>query len=219
MSNETEEERKYRSDTEILYEIMNVISSGGDFGIKKTHLMYKTNLNSKMLQKYLDILQRNGLIIEENKGKQKIIKMTPKGKSAYFSLKMFSSYLNIVQTPQEIVEIYERLRGLKGENVNINYNSMLLGKSGIEYAALVVITKEKDRYVVGHVLSKNKLDMVVDLMQYIIMMLDTNSKIILIVSDESISKIIPEKLENDIKIIPLEPKENLIERIRNSIKI
>jgi hypothetical protein len=181
--------------------------------------MYKTNLNSKMLQKYLDILQRNGLIIEESKGKQKIIKMTPKGKSAYFSLKMFSSYLNIVQTPQEIVEIYERLRGLKGENVNISYNSMLLGKSGIEYAALVVITKEKDRYVVGHVLSKNKLDMVVDLMQYIIMMLDTNSKIILIVSDESISKIIPEKLENDIKIIPLEPKENLIEKIRNSIKI
>ncbi|MGB9785096.1 MAG: winged helix-turn-helix domain-containing protein, partial [Fervidicoccaceae archaeon] len=66
--------------------MMSVIVSGGEQGIKKTHLMYKTNLNSKMLQKYLDILEKGGLITEITLGKQKLVKLTSAGVMAFSAL-------------------------------------------------------------------------------------------------------------------------------------
>ena len=55
--------------------IANILKIAKD-GAKKTHIVYKANLNFKILQEYLDELTETGLIARGSEGK---IKTTDKG--------------------------------------------------------------------------------------------------------------------------------------------
>ncbi len=47
-----------RSKVDIIIDILNVVKKGAD----KTSIVYKTDLNFKLIDKYLDLLQKYGLI-------------------------------------------------------------------------------------------------------------------------------------------------------------
>jgi predicted transcriptional regulator len=65
---------KNRSRTEIIYDLVKATKGGA----KKTHLMYKANLNYTVLEQYLNFLQESGLIREEN-GAERLYFATGKG--------------------------------------------------------------------------------------------------------------------------------------------
>jgi len=52
------ESSKKRSDVEISVDILKVARSE----VKKSHIVYQTNLNFKLLDKYLEVLTKNNLI-------------------------------------------------------------------------------------------------------------------------------------------------------------
>ena len=62
-----------RSDVEISADILKVARND----VKKSHLVYRTNLNFKLVDKYLEILNRNELI--EGPSNKKTFKTTEKG--------------------------------------------------------------------------------------------------------------------------------------------
>lgn len=212
-----EEERKYRSDTEILFEIMSVIANSGELGIKKTHLMYKTNLNSKMLQKYLDVLLKNNVITEISKGKQKIIRFTGKGKAAYSSLRTLISLVKGGQYQQEIKTLNEKLMALISDGFEVKSETLVIGKTGSEYMPHAIIMKQGERYLVHYNFEKATLNMSVEVLQLVLMVVDTDSKGILIATDTSVQNMIPEKLKNDIKVVAMGPVDNLAKRVKDAI--
>jgi len=53
--------RSYRSDWKI---VMEILRSGLDRGAKKTHIMYRANLNFVSFNKYFPALLEGGLIVE-----------------------------------------------------------------------------------------------------------------------------------------------------------
>ena len=63
-----------RSDIEITAEILQVARNGA----KKSHIVYKANLNFKIGKKYLDRLIHSGLLEAPN-GESKVFKTTEKG--------------------------------------------------------------------------------------------------------------------------------------------
>lgn len=68
----TEPNRK-RNDVEISAEILKVARNGA----RKSHLVYRTNLNFKLIDKYLKLLNRNELI--KGPSENKTFKTTEKG--------------------------------------------------------------------------------------------------------------------------------------------
>jgi predicted transcriptional regulator len=67
------ENGKKRSNIEICFDIL--ITARKD--VKKSHIVYKTNLNFKVLKKYLALLRRSGLI--KGPTKNNLFKTTEKG--------------------------------------------------------------------------------------------------------------------------------------------
>ncbi len=214
----SEESRKYRSDTEILYEILKVIVSSGEGGIKKTHLMYRTNLNSKMLQRYLDMLQ-NANIIEENQyGKQKIVRLSPLGKTAYASLKTLIQILFPREEPEEIDYIKAELKKLTKDGWDVSFDKIVTGKTGADYLPQALIVKKGKRYLVKFIIGSNSMDAGISLMNFLLEVLDTRSKGIVITDKPEIEDIILDKLRDDVKIVASRPIENLLERVKKALE-
>ena len=83
--------KQRRSSLDIMARILEIAVNGA----KKTHIVYGANLNFKLLQKYLEELERAGLILN---GVQKggLIKTTEKGiqyLNHYRDLRKFSATL------------------------------------------------------------------------------------------------------------------------------
>lgn len=95
--------RKYRrrSSVQILYEILQAAAPG----LKKTPLLFKVNLNPRILEKYLDFCLKNGLLAQEGK----IFKTTEKG------LKFIESYRDYVEYASKLEKISENLRSILQE--------------------------------------------------------------------------------------------------------
>jgi predicted transcriptional regulator len=67
-----------RSKLETLVDILQVLSRRGP--LKLTHIMYKANVNCKVLREYLDFLTRQNLIEERAVGKNRtVFAITPRG--------------------------------------------------------------------------------------------------------------------------------------------
>ena len=82
-----------RSSIEIIADMLKVISSGG--GAKKTHIMYRSNLNTLQLRKYMRYAVSRGLVSEEKDDNGKIVryKITEKGKEF---IKLYDQIVRIV---------------------------------------------------------------------------------------------------------------------------
>ncbi|MCS6767422.1 MAG: winged helix-turn-helix domain-containing protein [Candidatus Nitrosocaldus sp.] len=68
---------------DIIYEILNILSDGR---IYKTMLAHRAKLDSRTINKYVDLLQRVNMITVEEEGKEKeegryILKITEKGRA------------------------------------------------------------------------------------------------------------------------------------------
>ena len=75
-----------RSKLEMYIDILQVLAFKGQ--LKLTHIMYKSNVNCKVLKSQLDFLLKNGLVEERILRKEKIVyAITPKGMS---TLKAFT---------------------------------------------------------------------------------------------------------------------------------
>jgi len=79
-----------RSETEIIYELLFTAQTD----IKKTHLMYKTNMTYSQLNKYLGFMLKKGLLKEkEIASNGKIFYTTDKGKKVLESIDIVFAYL------------------------------------------------------------------------------------------------------------------------------
>jgi len=59
---EVENRVGYRGKLEIIRDVLVVVSGAGDFGSKKTHIMYGANLSYKLLTRYLGEVLNAGLV-------------------------------------------------------------------------------------------------------------------------------------------------------------
>ena len=67
-----------RSKLEIYVDILQVLSRRGP--LKLTHIMYKANVNCKVLKEYLDFLSKQNLIEQRTVGKSRtVFAITPRG--------------------------------------------------------------------------------------------------------------------------------------------
>ena len=79
-----------RSETEIIHELLFTAQTD----IKKTQLMYKTNMTYFQLNKYLDFMLEKGLIKEKERTSDgKIYYTTDKGKELLESIDIVFTYL------------------------------------------------------------------------------------------------------------------------------
>ena len=69
-----------RSKLEMYLDILDVLAFKGP--LKLTHIMYKSNVNCKVLKAQLDFLIKNGLVEQRTLRKEKVVfAITPKGMS------------------------------------------------------------------------------------------------------------------------------------------
>ena len=79
---------KKRSDIEILADILKVAKSGA----KKSHIVYKANLNFKIVKNYLEILKNSDLITCPE-GVVKVYRTTEKGTNYLNHFEAFKEYI------------------------------------------------------------------------------------------------------------------------------
>jgi len=79
-----------RSDIEISAAILQVARNGA----KKSHIIYKANLNFKIGKKYLDRLITSGLL-RGPKGESRVFRTTEKGADYINYFKGFKEYMNL----------------------------------------------------------------------------------------------------------------------------
>lgn len=79
---------KKRSDIEILADILKVAKTGA----KKSHIVYKANLNFEIVKNYLDRLEKSGLITGPD-GREKIFSTTEKGIKYLDHYESFKDYM------------------------------------------------------------------------------------------------------------------------------
>jgi predicted transcriptional regulator len=65
-----------RSRLGIIYRILDISSHGP---VKKTHVMYRANLNNAFLQRYLQLVVQKGLLVEHTTGARQTYQVTRKG--------------------------------------------------------------------------------------------------------------------------------------------
>ena len=83
--------KKRRSELIIIYDLLSLLEKQE---LKKTHLMYKTNMTFTQFNKYLGVLLIKGLLNEKgSKNGGKIYFVTDKGKRLMESLDVVMNYL------------------------------------------------------------------------------------------------------------------------------
>ena len=79
-----------RSEIEISADILRVARNGA----KKSHIVYKANLNFKLIKKYLNRLEKAGLIIMGSKGEGRVFKTTERGAEYLDHFNGFKDYMS-----------------------------------------------------------------------------------------------------------------------------
>jgi len=92
---------KRRTSVEILYDILQAASPG----LKKTPLLFRVNLNPRILEKYLDFCLKNGLLTREGR----IFKTTDKG------LRFIEAYKDYAEYSSKLEKVSENIRSILHE--------------------------------------------------------------------------------------------------------
>jgi predicted transcriptional regulator len=77
---------KYRSKTDIIGHILEVVNSHGDNGLTKTKIMYNVFLSFAQLKEYLSVLLEKGLIEEYQKEKEEKEEKEKQRSSSYYRI-------------------------------------------------------------------------------------------------------------------------------------
>lgn len=200
--------------------MMSVIVSGGEQGIKKTHLMYKTNLNSKMLQKYLNILEKGGLITKITLGKQKLVRLTSSGVMAYSALQTLSNLLNLTGgTGGQLDQKGRYLEELGKAGFSISTGKTILGKTGMQYQPDAILEVKGESYPVKFIIGKKGMESTIEFLNFMLMLVDGEKKGILITDNSDLEKSIPKKLADDIKFVYVISPEKVVEKVKAVLQI
>lgn len=81
---------KKRSEIEILADILRITRSGA----KKSHIVYKANLNFEIVKKYIELLEKSDLI-SGPEGGSRIFNITEKGIRYLDHFEAFKEYLKL----------------------------------------------------------------------------------------------------------------------------
>ena len=93
-----------RSKLEMYIDILKVLAQKGP--LKLTHIMYKSNVNCKVLKEYLDFLLKQGLIEERAVGKGRIVYAdTPRGITVLKYFRELTKALPILEDDRKILPI------------------------------------------------------------------------------------------------------------------
>ncbi len=131
-----QKDRKYRSEINIIEDILSIFKRTQGKAIGKTRIMYAANLNTRMLSMYLEKLVRQGLLREEERNGRKYYSITPKGMLAL----LFISRLNILleysgernsELVSQIHESMEKILKKYGPEASIIRGFNLTGSTGL----------------------------------------------------------------------------------------
>jgi len=93
-----------RSKLEMYVDILQVLSRRGP--LKLTHIMYKANVNCKVLKEYLDFLTKQSLIEERAVGKSRtVFAITPRGITVLKYFRELKQALPIVEETRNGISI------------------------------------------------------------------------------------------------------------------
>ena len=85
-----------RNNLDITVNILQIAKNGAN----KTHIVYRANLNFKLLDRYLYDLTKKGLLKKEDIGRKGIIETTEKGKKFLEYYQGFQQFHNLTYTIQ-----------------------------------------------------------------------------------------------------------------------
>ena len=93
-----------RSKLEMYVDILKVLGQRGP--LKLTHIMYKANVNCKVLKEYLDFLLKQGLIEERILGRSRIVYAnTPRGVTVLKYFRELNKALPIMEEESKTLPI------------------------------------------------------------------------------------------------------------------
>jgi len=80
------------------------------------------------------------------------------------------------------------------------------------------MTKEDKRYLIGIFMGSTSMEARILLLNFMVSVLDTRSRGIVITDNEEIMNVVPEKIKEDVIVIPSRPLDTLIDRILDAIE-
>ena len=93
-----------RSKLEMYVDVLKVLAQRGP--LKVTHIMYKANLNCKVLKEYMDFLLEQGLIEKRMVGKSRVVYAdTPRGRTVLKYFRELNNALLIIPEEGKTVPI------------------------------------------------------------------------------------------------------------------
>ena len=91
-----------RSKLEMYIDTLTVLAHRGP--LKLTHIMYKANVNCRVLKEYLEFLIKQGLVEERNVGKRRVVyAVTQRGITVLRYFKELKQVLPIIEEDQKKV--------------------------------------------------------------------------------------------------------------------
>jgi len=146
-------DRKYRSEMNIISDILMSFNKSTSGAIGKTRIMYAANLNTKMLSEYLEKLIKYGLIIEENVGSRTLYRITPKGILTLMILLKLRSLLDVKNTHNNRIELVEAIKDyfIKKTSGKILESYTALGESGLIHYFDLMVGLEENSYAAVYI--------------------------------------------------------------------
>jgi predicted transcriptional regulator len=80
-----------RESVDIISEILNIVADGVT---AKTHLMQRSNLDSRAMKSYMAVMAKKGLLSSEKKGSHESYRLTDKGKEFMQTYNTLQGYLD-----------------------------------------------------------------------------------------------------------------------------
>jgi predicted transcriptional regulator len=207
--------RKYRSDVEIFYEIVRAVVAAGERGIKKTHLMYRTNLNSKMLAKYLDVLIKAKALEELEYRKEKIIRLGPNGMLAYVSLENINRVFYGAMRTDEESFVIEQLNKLKNEGWTVEWDFTVIGRLEVPILVDGFLSKGEKKYLLQMAVNRTEVETKIALLNLYLSLADTSVKGIFITDlVDTFKDVISPAFQDRLIVISAKPLEGILERVK-----
>ncbi|GEM_PF-1728067 len=171
----------HRSRIDIIESILNFLYEKGS--VKKTHLLYATNLNTRSLEKYLNHLVSINAIkpTRDTKGKLKYI-LTPYGRHL---LRLIIKLHRSLENPEPLTYFEEELKkklgdkqGDQRDNVSTIMINDIQGISGLIYNVTIII-EHSEKYILIpiHNYSEDN-ELVEEISRIILYLIDTDKKVV-----------------------------------------
>ncbi|RLG87779.1 MAG: hypothetical protein DRO18_02705 [Thermoprotei archaeon] len=195
--------RSYRSKLEIIISILKSIESSGM--LKKTHILYRANLSSSQLNKYLSMLINSGTVAKVKKSDGDYYILTGLGRLLLYEIEKAIDVLNVRdKLESQLEDLIENI--LRKRKVKYFKNHVVRGVTGFQHFFKFIIINKEGEYVAIEVIRGNELSMFYQLMSFYLRIADSGIRGIIVV---------PEDSAGTIQLI----KKNLIDKSRAVLDI